>query len=66
MSYHDQGHICKHEKQPSEAFYKKTVLKIFSVFTGKHLSWSLFLIIKFQAIRPATLLKRDSSTGVFL
>ena len=31
-------------------------------FTGKHLCWSLFLI-KLQAFRPATLLKRDSNTA---
>ena len=34
-------------------------------FTGKHLYRSLFLI-KLQAWRPATLLKCDSNTGVFL
>ena len=33
------------------------------MFAGKHLSWGLFLI-KFQAFKPATLLKRDSNTGV--
>ena len=33
--------------------------------TGKHLCWSYFLI-KLQACRFATLLKRDSNTGVFL
>ena len=31
----------------------------------KHLCWGLFSII-LQAFRPATLLKRDSNTGVFL
>ena len=30
-------------KQPPEVFYKKTVLKNFAIFTGKHLCWSLFL-----------------------
>ena len=35
------------------------------IFTGKHLCWSLFLI-KLQALRSATSLKRDSITGVFL
>ena len=38
---------------------KKGVLKNFENFTGKHLSWSLFL-------RSVTLLIRDSNTGVFL
>ena len=42
---------------------KNGVLKNFTIFAGKHLCWSLFLI-KLQ--RPATLLKRDSGTGVFL
>ena len=32
---------------------------------GKHLCWSLFST-KFHAFRHATLLKRDSNTGVFL
>ena len=32
------------QKQPLELFYKKTVLKHFAIFTGKHLYWSLFLI----------------------
>ena len=35
---------------------KKSVLKNFAIFTGKHQCWSIFLI----------LLKRDSNTGVFL
>ena len=44
---------------------KKGVLKTFAIFTGKHLCWSLFLI-KLQPWRPATLLKRDSNTDVFV
>ena len=51
------------QKQPPEVIYK-AVLKNFAIFTGKHLFWSLFLI-RFQPFRPATLLKRDSNTGVF-
>ena len=46
-------------------FIKKAALKNFAIFTGKQLCWSLFLI-KLQAFRLATLLKRDSNTGVFL
>ena len=42
------------QKQLQDAFYKKVVLKNFAIFTGKHLC----------AIRPATLSKRDSNTGV--
>ena len=44
---------------------KKAVAKIFSLFTGNHLNWSLFLI-KLLAFRVATLLKRDFNTGAFL
>ena len=52
------------EKLPLEVFHKKAVLKNFAIFTGKYLRWSLFLI-KLQAARAATLLKRYSTTGVF-
>ena len=44
---------------------KKAVLKNYVIFTRKHLCWSLSLI-KFQALRPTILLKRDFNTGVFL
>ena len=44
---------------------QKAFLKNFTIFEGKHLYWSLFLI-KLQAFRPANLLKRNSNTGVFL
>ena len=48
-----------------EKFFCKTgVHKNLVMFTGKHLCWALFFI-KLQAWRIATLLKRDSSTGVF-
>ena len=40
------------------------VLQNFAMLTGKDLCWSLFLI-KLQAFRPATLLKRDSDIGVY-
>ena len=42
---------------------KKDVLKNFPNFAGKRVCWSFFLI-KLQAWGPATLLKRDSNTGV--
>ena len=42
----------------------KKVIRSFAMFKGKHLFRSLFLI-KLQAFRPATLLKRDFNTGVF-
>ena len=41
-------------------FFKIEVLKHFTIFTGKDLCWSLFLI-KFQAFRRGSLLKKDSS-----
>ena len=47
-----------------QIFFKIGVFKNFANFTGKHLRWSLFLI-KLKAFKPATLLKRDSNTGVF-
>ena len=54
------------QKQPPEVFFnKKGVLKNFANLTEKHLCWSLFLI-KMEAWGPATLLKRDSNTDVFL
>ena len=43
---------------------KKSIFKNFAIFTRKDLYCSVFLI-KFQAWRPANLLKRDSSTGFF-
>ena len=49
----------------SQMFFKIGVLKNLANFTGKQLCWSLFLI-ELEAARPETLLKRDSSTGVFL
>ena len=48
-----------------QLFFKISVLKNFTILTEKHLWWSLF-IIKLQAFRPATLLKRDSNPGLFL
>ena len=52
------------KKQPSEKLYKNIGSEKIAIFTGKHL-WILFLI-KVQAFRLTTLLKIDSSTGVFL
>ena len=46
-------------------FLKIVVLKNLEKSIGKHLCWSLFLI-KLPAFSPATSLKRDSSTAVFL
>ena len=49
----------------SQMFFKIGVLKNFANFIGKHQCWNIFLI-KLQAWRPSTLLKRDSNAGVFL
>ena len=53
------------QKQSPEVFCKKRDFKNFAIFTRKYLCWSPFLI-KFEDFRPATLLKRDSNTVVFL
>ena len=57
-----------HEKETTKAVVrryssKKVFLKI--SHTGKYLCWSLFLM-KLLAWRPATLLRRDCNTCVFL
>ena len=44
---------------------QKGILINFTKFTGKQLCQSLSFS-KVAGLRPATLLKRDSSTGVFL
>ena len=55
----------KTKRSRSEVFYKKVVLKNFVNFTGKHVCQSFFFN-KVVGPRPATLLKRDSGTGIFL
>ena len=52
------------KKQPPEVFYKKAVLKNFSILTGKYLCSSLFLI-KLRPFRSATFLKRDLTQVFF-
>ena len=47
----------KYQIHPPEVFNKKGVPKRFAMSKGKHLCWSLFLI-KLQAFRPTTLLKK--------
>ena len=42
---------------------KKTLLKNFAIFTGKHLRWSIFFN-KDAGLQACNLIKRDSSTGV--
>ena len=44
---------------------EKAILKNFAIFTGKYMCWFLPLI-DLQALRHATLPKRESNPGVFL
>ena len=53
--------IHNHQKQPPpEVIYKKLFLKKFKVCTGKHLCWSLFLIM----LQACNFTKKDSNAGV--
>ena len=45
-------------------FCKKGAPKNVAKFTGRHMCQS-FSINKVEGLRPATLLKKDSGTGVF-
>ena len=55
--------LKKSKSSRSQMFFELSRIKNFAIFTGKHLCSGLFLI-KLQAFRPATFLKRDSNTGV--
>ena len=58
--------MSQFQKHPPETCsIVKAVFKNFAIFTGKHLCWSLLLIV-LRASRPATFLKRDSNTGKHL
>ena len=46
----------------SQMSFNIGALKNFTIFAGKHLCWSLSFI-KLKALRPETLLKRDSNIG---
>ena len=48
-----------------QMFFKIGAFKNFTIFIGKHLCRSVF-VIKLQALRPASLLRSDSNTGIFL
>ena len=48
------------KKQPPKVFYKKAVLKYFSIFTGNYLRWSIFLI-KLQDFRGLLNLRTTAS-----
>ena len=49
----------------SQMFFKIGVLKNFTIFTRKYLCWNLF-VIQLQSTSPATILKGNYSTSVFL
>ena len=59
------SHKISGKDNEEEALYKKTAIKNLAIFTGKHVRRVSFLI-KMQAFRPATLLKRDSNIRAFL
>ena len=59
------GDLLAVEEAHKMCSIKRSVLKNFAKFTAKHLCGSLFLI-KLQTLRPRTLLKTESSAGVFL
>ena len=46
------------KKQPLEMFYKKAVLKNISIFKGKHMYWSPFLIKGLQPCNFISINKR--------
>ena len=52
-----QMFTMNNKKQPPEMFYKKAVIKNFSIFTGKYLCSSLFLI-KLRTFRSSDLQKK--------
>ena len=49
-----------------QIFYKIDVLKSFDNSIGKNLCCSLFFNKVIEPAKPATLIKGDSNTGVFL
>ena len=59
-------HILCIQKQPLEVFYKKKLFLKISQYSQEKTCVAVPFLIKLQALRPATLLKTDSSTGIFL
>ena len=57
--------LSKLRSSRPEVFCKKGALRNFAKFTEKYLCRSL-VFNKIAGLRPATLLKRGSGTGVFL
>ena len=59
------GLLNANESNCSQMFFKIGGFRNFTIFTGKQLCWSLFLI-KLYTFRPEILLKIDFNAGVFL
>ena len=57
--------FCFYSEVPPQLFYKKCDLRNFANITGKQLCRWLFFD-KVGSLRPATLLKKDTHTSVFL
>ena len=55
----------KQYKNTPEGFHKKAILKKLVIFKGKHLCRDSFLL-KWQAFRPLTVLKRGFNIDIFL
>ena len=49
----------------TQMFFKRGVLKNFTIFIGKHLCWGI-LFNKVAGLKACNFIKRDSDTGVFL
>ena len=51
MFFWECTNFLKQQKQPPEVFRKKGVLKIFAIFTRKHLCWSFFGVFEGNFIK---------------
>ena len=63
--YHKLKKYLNSRSSHQSCSMEKAVVKNFAIFTGKYLCWS-FLLIDLRASRPATFLKYDTNTGIFL
>ena len=58
--------LWKFQKQPLEVFYKKKLFLKTLQYSQENTCVGVFFKKMLQYFRPATLLKTDSNTGVFL
>ena len=63
MSKWRKNYSISYRNSHQRCSINKAVLKNFAILIERHPCWSLFLI-KLQAFRSATLIKRDSNTNV--